>query len=67
MHWLLGQKTFLCTYLPNPGRSKYVFLSTQSYGTPYSLPSIIGLGKVPLTNGGFKKLTEFSVNERQNC
>ena len=23
------------------------------------------LGKVPLTNGGFRKLTEVSVNERQ--
>ena len=25
----------------------------------------LGLGKVPLTNGGFRKLTEVSVNERQ--
>ena len=25
----------------------------------------LGLGKGPLTNGGFRKLTEVSVNERQ--
>ena len=25
----------------------------------------VGLGKVPLTNGGFRKLTEVFVNERQ--
>ena len=25
----------------------------------------VGLGKVPLTNEGFRKLTEVSINERQ--
>ena len=27
--------------------------------------SQLGLGKVPLTNGGFRKLTEVSANEQQ--
>ena len=30
-----------------------------------NLDKRLGLGKVPLTNGGFRKLTEVSVNKRQ--